>query len=604
MAAKRLVRPLIKRAKPEPREYQKDAVNQIKEEFAGTTSVMLQAPTGSGKTEIALSLAEDYDKVLFVTSRANLIEQTVERANSYGMRSSRINGQKPMVEWPTGIKILVGHPRAIQNRILDNPKSFPDLIILDEAHHAAHRNKVPTTRTNQYTQILSRAINMGSKVVGMTATPIRLEEELGFDRFFGSLVCVPEAKSLIEQGYLADITIIQNDLMHGGSAHEKKLEVGINGDFTERSITSVEYYQNYLSSALDFIAKEFRYNSDNPVHSLIYCVTQQQAAEVAMKLKADYPKTKFGMVVSNSSYYKEPADRGVVVGEDALFLMRDKEIDVLINVAVLIEGADFPTVEGLACIRPTKSQTLWRQIAGRLSRPADGKKDGILLDVCGNTQRLTHPYSYLAWSLQSAADRSKKDPALLDALQKIRQLEGIIEAKEGAITDLHTKLQKMKETKYTVIREISAPEVLGKGATASPFSELGSAIQAAKIPATKVVTTPKSVESYLMPPPPPELKSTQKEETFNSTYTYNQFCTKKKKKYEKDRIYPEAGTITIDGYEYRVGKKSSESSHWWFSVKTRNGSPTFGGASDSEEAWEKLYDEYKAVTGQTVKAQY
>ena len=92
---------------------------------------------------------------------------------------------------------------------------------------------------------------MGCKVLGMTATPWRLEEDLGFDRFFGALVVGPSASDLVKDGWLSPIHIIETDLLRGGSYHEKSFEVGPNGDFTERSITSVENYYADFQMAIN-----------------------------------------------------------------------------------------------------------------------------------------------------------------------------------------------------------------------------------------------------------------------------------------------------------------------------------------------------------------
>ena len=179
MARRKLVRPLMVKKDVEERKFQTELVEKLHEEWKGTSSILMQVPTGGGKTEIVFRLRDKFPKILFVTSRRNLIDDVLRRASDYGVRARQVNDLSVMKSWPEGVSLVVGHPRAIQNRLLDAPEAFPDLVVLDEAHHAAHKSEVPMLRTNQYTQILGRAINMGCKVLGMTATPWRLEEDLG-----------------------------------------------------------------------------------------------------------------------------------------------------------------------------------------------------------------------------------------------------------------------------------------------------------------------------------------------------------------------------------------------------------------------------------------
>jgi len=64
------------------------------------------------------------------------------------------------------------------------------------------------------------------------------------------------------------------------------------------------------------------------------------------------------------------------------------ETRVLVSVDTLTTGWDFPALDCLVCLRPTAASNLWVQILGRLTRKAEGKKNGLVLDYVGNLQRL------------------------------------------------------------------------------------------------------------------------------------------------------------------------------------------------------------------------
>lgn len=64
------------------------------------------------------------------------------------------------------------------------------------------------------------------------------------------------------------------------------------------------------------------------------------------------------------------------------------EVQVIANAQVLTEGFDEPSVECVMIARPTKSQGMYVQMVGRGTRIAPGKKDCIVLDIVGATDRL------------------------------------------------------------------------------------------------------------------------------------------------------------------------------------------------------------------------
>src|SRR6516162_8899478 len=58
-------------------------------------------------------------------------------------------------------------------------------------------------------------------------------------------------------------------------------------------------------------------------------------------------------------------------------------VEVVCNYMVLTEGWDQPKVSCLVLARPTKHMGLYRQMVGRVLRPAPGKADALILDHAG-----------------------------------------------------------------------------------------------------------------------------------------------------------------------------------------------------------------------------
>src|SRR5262249_3567685 len=62
-------------------------------------------------------------------------------------------------------------------------------------------------------------------------------------------------------------------------------------------------------------------------------------------------------------------------------------IELVTNCMVLTEGWDLPAVSCCVLARPTRKMGLYRQMIGRVLRPAPGKTDAIIIDHAGAVHR-------------------------------------------------------------------------------------------------------------------------------------------------------------------------------------------------------------------------
>ena len=65
------------------------------------------------------------------------------------------------------------------------------------------------------------------------------------------------------------------------------------------------------------------------------------------------------------------------------------EIQALVTVQVLTEGADFPRCDAVVMGRPTRSQSLYSQMVGRALRPYPNKTDALVLDLTGTARDMS-----------------------------------------------------------------------------------------------------------------------------------------------------------------------------------------------------------------------
>jgi superfamily II DNA or RNA helicase len=90
---------------------------------------------------------------------------------------------------------------------------------------------------------------------------------------------------------------------------------------------------------------------------------------------------------------------------------------------VLTEGWDMPEVGCCILARPTKRMGLFRQMIGRVLRPANGKPDAIVLDHSGAVFLHGLPEDYVAWTL----DPERKAEAAAHQARLEHRVAGLIE---------------------------------------------------------------------------------------------------------------------------------------------------------------------------------
>ena len=186
------------------RSYQQDLLEKSRAALAPDGArVMTQLPTGGGKTEIAGALLKDFlvdgRKAVWLTHREELAEQTEERLSlNWSVASmtgtAEWSARQPAPRIVNGVVILKAQTVSRRNEdsaVVWNNYGSDDLLVIDEAHHAAAPG-------------WERAIEQWpGRVWGLTATPWRLSLREGFGHLFYTLVTGPQTSEMQNNGYLA-----------------------------------------------------------------------------------------------------------------------------------------------------------------------------------------------------------------------------------------------------------------------------------------------------------------------------------------------------------------------------------------------------------------
>ena len=173
------------------REHQQDVVQKLREGFqAGFKRQLLYAPTGFGKTEVAMYLMDAVSKgrksAAMVLDRIVLVEQTSQRLAKYSIPHGVMQSQHWRYRPYENIQVCSA-------QTLERRKHFPeiDLMIVDECH-------ISRKATNKI--ILD---NPNVKVIGLTATPFTA----GLGNVYENVVSGMPTEKLVSNGWLAPLRV-------------------------------------------------------------------------------------------------------------------------------------------------------------------------------------------------------------------------------------------------------------------------------------------------------------------------------------------------------------------------------------------------------------
>lgn len=369
------------------RPYQTKAVDDLRRSYgAGKKAPLLVLPTGGGKTfcftYLADKAAQKGNRAIVLVHRQELLMQTSRSLDVLGVGHGLISPQ--FRENPT-VPVQVASVQTLRGRI-KRSHYRPDLIIIDEAHHAT---------AGSWRAILDAF--PGAKVLGVTATPIRADGT-GLDEVFDDIVLGPSMAELIADGYLVEPEII-------GSPVEPDLK-GVRkskGDYNQKELAERTNKPAIVGSAVDHYRKFCR-----GLPAIVFCVSVEHAETVA----ADFRSAGFRFKRLDGTM--PDAERKQAIDD-----LANGRLDGLTSCDIISEGTDIPVVGAAIQLRATDSLALNLQQLGRALRPiyapgydlstregrlaaiaASIKPKAIILDQVGNWRRHGFPQDDREWTLE------------------------------------------------------------------------------------------------------------------------------------------------------------------------------------------------------------
>ncbi|PWJ93598.1 superfamily II DNA or RNA helicase [Mesorhizobium loti] len=371
-------------------DYQRKALQEVNASLDEHRRVVLQMPTGSGKTVTAAEFVRREAQkhvVWFICHRREIIRQASRAFSELGIRHGIIapDAEKMRLGFafdPTA-RVKIASIQTLANRV--DEFDPPAVVVWDECHHIA---------ADSWARLLARFPE--AKHVGLTATPERLDGK-GLVTWFPEMVLGPSIRQLIDKGRLAPYRMFAPTEPDMRSARIKL------GDYlqadTERIMSApviigdaVEHYKRAIpaSRALVF--------ATSVAASL--AVVEQFGAEgiAAQHVDGTTPDEVRDEAISN-----------LVAGK----------IKILSSYGVFTEGVDVPEVDAVILLRPTKSLQLYLQMIGRGLRYVPGKVLTIM-DHAGLYHEHGLPDADWQWSLEGGA-RNRRVEAFRAGAERLRK---------------------------------------------------------------------------------------------------------------------------------------------------------------------------------------
>ena len=366
----------------ELRTHQQEVVDQLSQGFKdGHRCQLLYAPTGFGKTEVAMSVMQkvshNYKKTAMVLDRIVLVEQTSLRLGKYKIPHGVMQAQhwryRPME------RIQICSAQTLEKR-----KIIPDidLMIIDECH-IQRKGTVKLIKDNPQL-----------KVIGLTATPFTK----GLGNIYTNIVGASTTGDLIENGWLTALKVfIAKEIDMTGA---KKVAGEWSAD--EVSTRGMQITGDIVSEWVKKTHEIF----GKPRKTIVFCSGVDHGRDLAKE---------FGQAGYNfvSISYKEDDEFKRATIED--FARPDTTIHGLIATDILTRGFDVPDVMIGVSARPfSKSFSSHVQQLGRIMRPHDTKEYGVWLDHSGNYLRFREDWDKLyadgVTELKESGETAKKEP--------------------------------------------------------------------------------------------------------------------------------------------------------------------------------------------------
>lgn len=349
------------------RKYQEQCLQKIWAEMFISSDQLNKLPTGAGKTIIFVELVrramEKFPELRagILVNKIKLAEQTREKLE-YLIESERIGvfcGS--LGEYQDKNSVTVASIQSIGRHT-----PFFHLLIIDEAHNAENS----ATYQNFINRV--KGFNPRIKIVRFTATPFTSESGYlyGEDKEIKKLTFDISLNEMIKLGFLVPPVFKSSKV----SFDTSKLRTR-RGEYVLKDLEKLTSDERKVRSQVEDALPRL-----NGRKKIIWAAT---CIEHAMILKNAIEHFEECSVVHSEMSMKDRVRH--------LDNFEKGNVRHLISIMIVSEGYDFPPIDGVVIMRPTRSPVLYVQLVGRGLRISPGKEDCLVLDYGNVVEYMGHP---------------------------------------------------------------------------------------------------------------------------------------------------------------------------------------------------------------------
>lgn len=394
-------------------EYQKNIVHDTARFLgAGVKRGYIEAPTGTGKTVLFVTLAEAFSyqdskppKILVVTPTKDLVRQTqggtrgdkgfagfapdLSVGTFYSDTPSGLKGLEAQVTITTyaslaklaAMPITVQYPDGTRKtRIVNKINEQFDIIFLDEGHKAlgvANRRIID-------------AIDGDKLIIGFTATP-EYTSSRSLATLLPHLIHRLDLKEAIMLGMLSPVVPVT---LAAPNSYKQQFKIGALGEYENKSLKEL-IYNPLRNEMIVKTAAHLICSGNTPIIACIPGDNMLHPQNIAEQLSEQ---------VITDEYGDERLIRAVAITSSVQAAKRQEyyaqlekgEIDALTYIDVLTEGWDSQRANVIINARPTRSLVAARQRMGRILRNKPDGRPAIALDIVDKISSSTAPQVSMA----------------------------------------------------------------------------------------------------------------------------------------------------------------------------------------------------------------
>ncbi|KIO24974.1 hypothetical protein M407DRAFT_25721 [Tulasnella calospora MUT 4182] len=380
------------------RPYQEECVNSclntLTDDDSRVTRIGVSSPTGSGKTTMFCTLISrlppppdrpNATQSLILVGSIELARQAAAQLRILcpELTVEIEQGQKHRATGLADVTVATYQTLKQPERLEKFDPSRFKVVVVDEAHHAVAPSylKVLSYFNSGITQTgplstapdpsSSKSTSLNVPVVGFSATFSR-HDGSALGRVFQSIVYHQDFLDMMKDQWLCPVTFttVSAKIDLSGVTISTKT-----GDFNP---TSLAHIVN-TDSINKLVVRTWLDRTANRKSTLVFCVNISHVKAVTAVFREAGVDARY---ITGST--------PVVERKELLDGFRRGEFPVLVNCAILTEGADVPNIDCVIIARPTRSRNLFAQIIGRGMRlsPNTDKTDCRIIDFVDSLNRV------------------------------------------------------------------------------------------------------------------------------------------------------------------------------------------------------------------------